>query len=135
MSAALALQKVEQLRALSWTFDAAGTPISDTTTDTTTTPERPTGGTGLMASPPGALDDNVSGYCDFLDAAGASLGSGSSLPSGAVFVRRWSIDRLPTGDALVIQVSVTPVVGSRHHVPGRATEEARLVDIKTRKSR
>src|SRR4051812_7788108 len=42
----LAQQKMEQLRGLAWGFDAAGLPLSDTTTDITAAPELPSGGQG-----------------------------------------------------------------------------------------
>ena len=67
----LASQKMEQLRALAWTWDALGLPISELTTDTTVVPPSSSGGTGLSASPPGTLGTNTPGYCDFLDENGA----------------------------------------------------------------
>jgi hypothetical protein len=109
----MALQKMEQLRAFTWAFDAAGAPISDV---------------GLASSPAGALEQNTAGYCDFLDVSGRTLAGDLSIPDGTVFVRRWSIEPLAGGDALVIQVAVAPVG------PSRSSEEVRLVGIKTRKS-
>jgi type II secretory pathway pseudopilin PulG len=47
----LASQKIEQLRGLTYGFDVLGLPITDTTTNTTVSPETPTGGTGLAPSP------------------------------------------------------------------------------------
>jgi hypothetical protein len=41
----LATQKMEQLRALAWTSDALGVPISDLT-DTAVVPHSSSGGTG-----------------------------------------------------------------------------------------
>jgi hypothetical protein len=49
MAALVAADKMEQLRALVWTVDAAGVPISDT---------------GLAASPADALDRDLAGYFD-----------------------------------------------------------------------
>src|SRR5437870_3172963 len=51
----LAQQKMEQLRGLTWGFDIQGLPTSDTSTDLTVVPEKPTGGTGLSPSPGGTL--------------------------------------------------------------------------------
>lgn len=63
----LAQQKMEQLRSLTWGFDAIGLPLTDTTTDTTVVPERDAGGTGLSLSPADALGRNTDGYVDYLD--------------------------------------------------------------------
>jgi type II secretory pathway pseudopilin PulG len=121
----LAAQKVEQLRSLAWTFDAAGQPRSDTSTDTTS-PSLTSGGTGLNASPGDPLAANTVGYCDFLDDSGRSLGGGSAPPAGTAFVRRWSIGALASSsDTLVIQVLVTPIAGR--------AGESRLASIRTRK--
>src|SRR6266850_6617525 len=46
-AAVLAQQKLEELRSLAWGFDQVGLPISDISTDTTSTPEVSAGGTGL----------------------------------------------------------------------------------------
>ncbi len=132
LAAVLASQKIEQLRALAWTVDAAGAPVSDTATDTSRSPERPAGGTGLAPSPPDALLEDTSGYCDYLDGHGRSLGGGSRPPAGTVFVRRWSIQPLAGRDGLVMTVSVT-----RAGVPparARRIDEARLVAVKVRKA-
>ena len=133
----LASQKMEQLRAVAWTSDALGAPISDTSTDTTAVPERSSGGTGLRPSPTGALLLNTAGYCDFLDENGRPLGGGLAPPSKAAFIRRWSIEPLPSpaSESLAIQVSVTRV-GKRRSGTGsdvRLPSEARMFGIKTRK--
>lgn len=122
----LAAQKMEQLRALAWTFDAAGVPVSDTFTDTTGT-EMPAGGTGLRLSPSAALEENTAGYCDFLDGNGNTIGRGINAPANTVFVRRWSIDSLSgvANDTLVLQVSVTHI--------GQRSDGTRVVGIRTRK--
>jgi hypothetical protein len=61
--------------------------------------------TELSPSPPGALGRNTDGYCDYLDGAGRLLGGGSA---GTVFIRRWSVDPLPSDpDTVVLQVLVT----------------------------
>jgi prepilin-type N-terminal cleavage/methylation domain-containing protein len=135
----LASQKIEQLQALTWAFDAAGAPVSDTTTDTSVAPEQSAGGTGLAPSPAEALVQDTTGYCDFLDARGRplvhSVGAGTAPPSATAFVRRWSIQTLPTVDGLLIQVSVArrgthAALSNVHTRPG----EARMIVLKTRKS-
>jgi hypothetical protein len=137
----LALQKMEQLRALTWGFDNVGLPQSDRATDTTTIPESAIGGTGLAPSPPDTLRVNTAGYVDYLDGSGAPLDARALTPSSAaVFTRRWSIEPLPAkpDNTLVLQVLVIrsenrgvggPISGSRR-LPG----EARLVSVKTRKA-
>lgn len=139
-AATLAEQKMEQLRGLTWGFDTLGLPLSDTSTDTTVVPASPTGGTGLAPSPAGTLSSNTAGYCDYLDVNGASLGGGATAPPGTVYVRRWSIEPLPTNpnNTLVLQVLVTrnrdrgqaDVVAG----VGRLPDEARVVTVKTRKA-
>jgi prepilin-type N-terminal cleavage/methylation domain-containing protein len=105
-----ALDKIEQLRSLTWDYDNAGVPVSDVTTDLSAQP--PTfGGAGLTPSPSDSLDRNVPGYVDFLDAGGRWVGAGSAPPRTAVFVRRWRIAPMSANplNTLVFQVRVTPV--------------------------
>lgn len=136
-AAVLASQKLEQLRALTWTFDQDGAPISDTSTDTTMAPERLSGGTGLAPSPTNALLRSTPGYCDFLDASGLSLGGSTTPPARAAFVRRWSIGLVGAAtDTLVIQVSVMRVRGQNRvgdTIARRLPGEVRMTGIKTRK--
>lgn len=110
-AALLAARKIEELRSLPWGYDALGNPRSDP---------------GLATSPSDALEQNTSGFCDFLDASGASLGSGGSPPAQTAFVRRWSIQPLPSNpsNALVLQVVVR---GLRS-----PTDEAALATVRTR---
>jgi prepilin-type N-terminal cleavage/methylation domain-containing protein len=78
----LATQKIEQLRSL-----------------------------GADLAPQGAasLSADVAGGCDFLDEYGRSLGTGSSPLPGTVYIRRWSIEPLPSRpDTFVVQVAVFP---------------------------
>ena len=135
----LAEQKVEQLRALAWEFDASGIPVSDVSTDTTVLPESPAGGTGLQASA-GSLRQNTPGFVDYVDGGGRIVGRGAQAPASAVYTRRWSIEPTPTsgGPAVLIQVLVTNVrnrgradQGSVTRLPG----EARLATLKVRKPR
>ena len=136
----LAQQKMEQLRGLTWGFDTLGLPLTDTSTNIAAAVESPTGGTGLTPSPTGTLGSNTNGYVDYLDATGKSLGSGSNPPQGTVFVRRWSIEPLPTNpnNTLVLQVLVFRN-GSRGAVDNtvgvkRLPDEARIISVKTRKA-
>lgn len=128
----LAVQKMEQLRALTWGFDAFGSPLSDTSTDVTVFPPRSNAGVGLSPSPAGALGQNMSGYCDFLDANGTSLGGSVTASAAAIYVRRWSVEPLPSSpDALVLQVLVArarSTAGASRTRP----DEARISTVKTR---
>jgi hypothetical protein len=142
----LAQQKMEQLRGLTWGFDTLGLPISDITTDSSVVPHAagcPTsstagGGTGLSPSPAGTLSDNVSGWVDYLDINGCLLGGGAAAPNRAIYIRRWSVEPLPTNpnNTLVLQVLVTRLTDRGEANEGNVTrlpEEARLMSIKTRK--
>jgi Tfp pilus assembly protein PilV len=91
-------------------------------------------GADLSPSPADALTRNAPGYCDFLDAAGRSLGGGSSPPAQSAFVRRWSLEPLPSSPvhALALQVLVIRV-GSNQADTGRAgPDEAAFVSVRTR---
>jgi hypothetical protein len=125
---ALATQKLEELRGLTWSFDVAtGARISDTTTDLSHDP--PTGGgSGLAASPPAALLANTAGYVDFLDANGRWVGTGATPPAAAVYVRRWRIQPLAADpdDAVVLQVFVGTVTDRAQVAQAGANPAARL---------
>lgn len=127
----LAQQKIEQLRGLAYGFDPDGSAMTDLETD----------GHGLQPSPPGALAENIVGYVDYVDAAGASIGGAAAIPPpGTVYIRRWSVEPLPTSaNTMVLQVLVTRATSrdaaDNRSVPvGRLPEEARLVSVKTRKA-
>ncbi len=139
---ALAEQKLEQLRGLTWGFDTEGLglPASDTTTNLAKDPPDATG-TGLNPSPSGVMEGNTGGFVDFLDGNGAYLGTGTTPPVDTVYIRRWSIEPLPTNpnNTLILQVFVTTKdrearrgadTNKRWKLPG----DAWLVSIKTRKS-
>ena len=139
---AMAEQKMEQLRALTWGFDTAGQglPVSDTSTNLAVDPTSATG-QGLNPSPAKTLDQNTVGFVDYLDAFGTHVGSGPTPPDGAVYIRRWSIQPLPMNpnNTLVLQVLVTSVAseagrttttGPRQRMPG----DALRVSVKTRKA-
>jgi len=118
-AALLAARKIEELRALPWGYDALGNPRSDG---------------GLATSPSDALEQNTSGYCDFLDASGASLGGGVSPPAQTVFVRRWSIQPLSSNpaNALVFQVVVRRLQSGTTGAAVVFTDEAALATVRTR---
>lgn len=139
---AMAEQKVEQLRALTWGFDTSGQglPLSDSTTNLAVDPPTPTGA-GLNPSPSDSLETNRPGYVDFLDANGTYAGTGVTPPGNAAYIRRWAIRPLPTNpnNTLVLQVLVTPISneGSRVAGPGlrsRMPGDALLLSVKTRKA-
>ncbi|HUF48439.1 MAG TPA: hypothetical protein VMM93_11535 [Vicinamibacterales bacterium] len=136
---ALALDKAEALRALTWATDGTGQRVSDTSTDLSLAVPGP-GGAGLSASPAGSLETDVPGYVDYLDARGGWLGRGPSVPPGTVFVRRWSITPLAEdpADTLVAQVLVTTRARAALGAPAaerRLPGDSRLVLVLTRKGR
>lgn len=134
-----ARERMEQLRALAWSSDAALVPISDWSTDLSTTPVRSSGGVGLGVSPGYTLLSNTSGYCDFLDSNGQWLAGGTGPPDGAAWVRRWSIATLDTlADTLVLQVIVVPAhvrTGVAAVSAARGVNGAWLMGIRTRRMR
>lgn len=139
-TATLAQEKMEQLRGLTWGFDAVGLPIQDYTTNISVAP--PTNnGLGLQPSPNNALSANVAGYVDYVDRTGNSLGGGPFAPVNTVYVRRWSVEPLPTNpnNTLILQVMVFALRDRADDGQGavldRVRDETRLVSVKTRKSR
>jgi len=139
-TATLAQEKMEQLRGLTWGFDAVGLPIQDYTTNISVEPPA-NNGLGLQPSPDNALSANVAGYVDYVDRAGNTLGGGPFPPANTTFVRRWSVEPLPTNpnNTLIFQVLVF-ALGDRADdgegaVLNRVRDETRLVSVKTRKSR
>ena len=135
-TAALASTRMEQLRALTWTFEIDGSPLSDRSTDLSVSPPAASG-TGLSLSPPGALEANTPGFADFLDERGDWVGSGTVVPPAAVFVRRWSVEIPADGaaDTLVLQVLVRRVVDdivSAGGLEGGGRGASRFVTVRTR---
>jgi len=130
-TAVLAQQKIEQLRALAWGFDEFGLPVSDFASNITVTPPVSSGGVGLQASPPNTLTTSTTGYVDYLNAYGAWVGTGAAPPANAIYVRRWSVEPLPTNpnNTLVFQVLV-----GRISPVGPPSDLGRQVSLKTRKS-
>lgn len=140
---ALAEQKIEQIRSLSWGFDlnGQGLPVTDTTTNLAVYPHTNTG-SGLNPSPSDALLVNRDGFVDYLDANGVWVGTGGTPPGNAAYIRRWAIVPLPTNpnNTLVIQVLVTAVTDETQRVDtGQTTRprmpgDAVLISVKTRKA-
>jgi len=135
----LAMQKMEQLRGLTYGFDTLGLPITDTSTDTAVSPEAANGGTGLAPSPSNTLRAGTNGYVDYLNANGVSLGGGTVVPTGTSYIRRWMVEPLPTNpnNTIILQVLVTRRRDRGTADTGsvaRQPEEARLVTVKTRKA-
>ena len=134
----LAEQKIEQLRALQYTYDRAGLPVQDTLTDLAGYPPAAAGGKGLSPHTENTLQANTDGYVDYLDPSGRTLGGGTVIPDGTAFIRRWSVEPLPTNpnNVIILQVLVTR---QRNRGTGdsgsvsRGSEEARLMTIKSRK--
>jgi type II secretory pathway pseudopilin PulG len=134
----LAEQKIEQLRALQYTFDRAGLPVQDTETDLAVYPPAATGGKGLSPHTENTLQANTDGYVDYLDPYGRTLGGGTVIPDGTAFIRRWSVEPLPTNpnNVIILQVMVTRQrdrgTGDAGSV-ARGAQEARVMTIKSRK--
>jgi hypothetical protein len=144
----LATQKLEQLRGLTFAFDAAGMglPITDTITNLSKcTPD--TSGHGLNPAPADALEGDTAGFVDYLDGQGNCLDMSSttnpSPPSGAIYTRRWAVWPLPTNpnNTLILEVVVTPtgkeaIRALAHDPTGRTrlVEDSMLVSVLTRKA-
>jgi hypothetical protein len=114
--------------------------LSDTTTNLAVTPPA-ANGSGLNPSPADSLERNTTLFVDFLNANGEWVGTGSTPPGAAVYIRRWCIQPLPTNpnNTLVIQVLVTPVASEAARVESAFTRtrmagDALLVTVRTRKA-
>lgn len=86
-----------------------------------------------------SLSSDVSGACDFLDEYGRSLGTGTGPLPGTVYIRRWSVEPLPSDpDTFVLQVAVFPRSwkggADPAGVDARAFGGAQVVTIKTRRA-
>ena len=116
----LAVQKIEQLHSLAWTFDDMLQPVSDAATSLAFDPPAP-GGRGLQPSGPLTGPGGGAGYVDYLDPDGRWIGTGAQPPAGTGFVRRWSVSPVtaPGGDALLLQVLVV-ATGVRGPAASRA---------------
>jgi prepilin-type N-terminal cleavage/methylation domain-containing protein len=144
LMAVLAAGKLEQLRSLEWAYDirAAGPPVvrSDTSTDLSVD-STAAGGPGLADSASGTLDANTPSYVDYLDKRGRWIGTGSSPQPSAVYIRRWSVRRLPADPErlIALTVLVTTVARERLRVGGIARtwtgEDAIVTTVVARKAR
>jgi hypothetical protein len=140
-AAVLAEQKMEQLRGLTWGFDEIGLQLTDTSSNIALPIQSTSGGRGLMSSPANSLRSNVDGYVDYVDQFGRIIGGGATVPPQAAYVRRWSVEPLPTNpnNTLILQVLVTRsrdrgTADSEDGSTRRLRDEARLMTVKTRKS-
>ena len=136
----LAIEKLEQLRALRWASAGAATQ-SDLTTNLSVDPPA-TGGGGLAPSPPGTLQADTAGYVDYLDPSGRWLAGGTTTPPpGAAYVRRWSIEPLADdpADTRILRVRVLTSARSRSAAGGGAGRPAPgdvlMLTLLTRKAR
>jgi type II secretory pathway pseudopilin PulG len=135
----LAIEKLEQLRALRWA-SAGGATQSDLTTNLSVDPPG-AGGGGLAPSPPGALQADTAGYVDYVDPSGRWLAGGTTPPPGAAYVRRWSIEPLADdpADTRVLRVRVLTIARSRSAAGGGAGRPAPgdvlMLTLLTRKAR
>ena len=146
LASMLAEQKMEQLRALTWGFDLLNLPLSDLSTNvaafeaTGSCAAANTGaGVGLTPSPSNTLQANVDGYVDYVDENGCGLGGGTTIPANMMYIRRWSIEPLPTNpnNTVILQVLVTTRTDRGTADQGSVTrlpDEARLISVKTRKT-
>ena len=139
---AMATQKMEQLRGLTFSYDASGLglPVTDTTTNLALCTADATG-QGLNPSPSDALEENRDGFVDYLDARGNCVGTGTTPPAGSVFTRRWSIRPLPTNpnNTIILTVLVTPSGREEQRVRTanprtRQVQDALLLTVRTRKA-
>jgi prepilin-type N-terminal cleavage/methylation domain-containing protein len=110
----LAWQKIDQLRALAWTFDDAGAPVSDA---------------ALLPSPAGVLMLDTGGWVDYVDAWGLSLGgvvaASGRPPVGTRYRRRWAVTASGgNADLLILRVRVL-AIGHENELAGAASLRAR----------
>ncbi len=140
-AAVLAEQKMEQLRGLTWGFDIIGLPLTDTTSNIALPIQSAAGGPGLSPSPSDSLRSNIAGYVDYVDGFGRIIGGGATVPPETVYIRRWSVEPLPTNpnNTVILQVLVTRwrnrgAADTEEGSTRRMRDEARLMTVKTRKS-
>jgi hypothetical protein len=132
-----AVQRVEQLRALTWAVHGDGTSVTDLQAAVDGIVPA-LGGVGIAVTPPGTLDTSELHFADYLDARGQWAGNGASPLATAAFTRRWSVAPLPGGDGrtLVVRVFAMTSTGpqTRSGLAGRviAFSDASLIEIRTR---
>lgn len=134
----LAREKLEQLTALALTADDGLLSVTDYATDVTQWPLQPSGGVGLSVSPGDTLATAASGYVDYLDSNGVSVGGGGSPPRDARWQRRWSVQAVAgQPDVLMLQVIVAPArtTGAVMARDAAAMNGAWLVSLRSRRAR
>lgn len=140
-STILAAAKLEQLRSLTWAYDASSAtpqPRSDSTANLSVDPPDDSG-TGLMPSPAGTLSANIPPFVDYLDDQGRWLGNGATPPGNSIFIRRWAVQPLPLSPArtLILSVRVTTVAAEARRGSSpwsvRSGQDTLLVGLRTRK--
>lgn len=108
-----AQDKMEQLLALRINKTSDGSGFTDTTSDTTVYPTATTGGTGLSAGGSIVLGSPVTspgtGYVDYLASDGTPLGSASTPPATAFYVRQWQITLDASGNFKTVYVIAAPL--------------------------
>ncbi len=139
----LAAAKLDQLRALEWTYEAGATtdpvlPRTDTTTSVNTT-ALANSGPGLQPSPAGSLAANTPPYVDYLDESARWVGNGAVPPPTAVFIRRWSVQPVASdpSKAIVLTVLVTTAAQDQSRAGPwrvRTGSEVVLAGVRTRRA-
>ena len=115
---------MEQLRGLTWGFDSVGLPVSDFATilavDPVTTME------GVVTFTGGRPVSQHGRLRGLLDREGKSLGGGQTPPTATAYVRRWSVEPLPTNpnNTLILQVLVFSVGDRPNSGQGRFWTES-----------
>lgn len=126
-----ATERMEQLRALAYTYGDATAPaaLSDMTTDLSATPAG-SGGQGLSTSPAGSVRVVTIGYVDYLNRDGQWIGTGTTIPPDCLLVRQWEIGTDPSfPDLMVFQVRVS---SARPFSPNPGGRDVQLVTLRWR---
>jgi hypothetical protein len=136
-----AAAKMDELRSLAWTYEAASPgetaiPRSDLVTNISH-PDHTADGPGLSESPTNTLSTNTPLYVDYLDGAGRWLGHDAAPPANAVFVRRWAVRPLSADPqrTILLQVLVRTMRDERSRVgdwQAPSGSDALLVSVRTR---
>lgn len=67
--------------------------------------------TGMLSlSPQSALEENMSGFVEYLDKNGVVIGRGATPEPGTAYIRRWSVSPVPSNpdEQVVIRVLILP---------------------------
>jgi Tfp pilus assembly protein PilV len=112
----LAQSKLEELRALPWSYDSAGAPLSDP---------------ALAISPTNALTTDLSGWSDALDAFGHQVPA--DAVHDTVYRRRWSIGRVDAADADTLLLHVCVLSPVAFASVGHGLPDACVSTIRARK--